>query len=212
MQIRHLSGPAAMQPWKEQTMNSALLTPPTTADSAEENARETWSAETAGAPARSAVDALPAVPLADAAASRSMSASEPRHRWSESETAVRTRSVVIVEDQGITTLQIRRGLTNAGMTILGDASNGRSGVELVLRERPDIVLMDIRMPEMDGLEAARAILRELRTCVVMLTAFATPEYEAISREIGAHGFVGKPIESRELLLRMDEAWQAFEAG
>lgn len=66
--------------------------------------------------------------------------------------------VVICEDEGITQLQLKRILTLAGLKVVGVAGDGQAGVETVLRERPDLVLMDIKMPVMDGLEAARQIM------------------------------------------------------
>lgn len=78
------------------------------------------------------------------------------------------KRVVIVEDEGITQMLLRRMLKEAGLTVLTSAVNGEEGVRTVLRERPDLVLMDIRMPgSFDGLEAARRILAEYRVCIVM---------------------------------------------
>src|SRR5262245_7359982 len=78
---------------------------------------------------------------------------------------------VICEDEAVTQLQLRRALARAGIDIVGVASNGREAVSTTIRERPDIVLMDIRMPLMDGIAAAREIMDNSPVCVIMLTAF-----------------------------------------
>ena len=71
------------------------------------------------------------------------------------------KRAVIVEDEGITQLQLRKLLRSEGIQVVGAASDGQEGVELVLKERPDFVLMDIRMPVMDGLEAMGRILANI---------------------------------------------------
>src|SRR5437016_12922203 len=82
------------------------------------------------------------------------------------------KRVVICEDEAVTQMQLRRALSRAGLTVVGIATNGREAVETTLREKPDIVLMDIRMPVMDGIAATRQILSKYDVCVVMLTAVA----------------------------------------
>ncbi|HLV80709.1 MAG TPA: response regulator [Chthonomonadaceae bacterium] len=120
------------------------------------------------------------------------------------------RRVVICEDEGILQMQLQRALTRAGLQIVGSANNGQTGVEIVLRERPDIVLMDIRMPIMNGLEAARRILAVYRPCLVMLTAYADESYQQQATEIGASGYIVKPVTTETLLPQLRAAWSAFQ--
>jgi len=102
-------------------------------------------------------------------------------------------------------MQLRRILTQAGLRVVAIAGDGQTGVEAVLRERPDLVLMDIKMPVMDGLEAARQILAAYRVCIVMLTAYATEEYRQQAAELGACGYIVKPITAQTLLPQLQRA-------
>jgi two-component system, response regulator PdtaR len=120
------------------------------------------------------------------------------------------KRVVIVEDEALTQLQLRRILTDAGLVIVGAAPNGAVGVEVVLREEPDIVLMDVNMPVMDGIEATRRITEQLHVCVVMLTAFSDDEYRHRAALAGASGYIVKPIDRvslRPQLERACDTWQ-----
>ncbi len=118
------------------------------------------------------------------------------------------RRVVIVEDEGVTQMQLGRVLARFGMSVVGSAMNGPMGVEMVLRERPDIVLMDINMPgPFDGLEAARRISAKVPTCIVMLTAYR--EYEERARQAGAYGYVTKPILGESLLPQLSAAYTEY---
>jgi response regulator NasT len=108
-------------------------------------------------------------------------------------------------------MQLRRALTRAGLSVVGIATNGREAVETTLRERPDIVLMDIRMPVMDGITAARQILQQHRVCIVMLTAFSNEEYQQQARSIGATGYIVKPITSDVLMPMLQRALNEFDS-
>jgi two-component system, response regulator PdtaR len=119
------------------------------------------------------------------------------------------KRVVICEDEGITQMQLKRILTQAGLVVVATAGDGQSGVDAVLRERPDLVLMDIKMPVMDGLEAAEQILATYRVCIIMLTAYATEEYQQRATEIGSCGYVIKPITAQTLLPEMQQAYTRF---
>ena len=119
------------------------------------------------------------------------------------------KRVVVIEDEGVTQMQLRRTLTHAGLIVAGTAINGRDGVEVALRERPDLILLDIRMPIMDGVEAARQIMAEHPVCIVMLTAFSDMEYRDRTRALGVSGYVIKPITSDLLLPLMLQALDVF---
>jgi DNA-binding NarL/FixJ family response regulator len=102
--------------------------------------------------------------------------------------------VVVADDQAL----VRTGLcvllrTADDIGVVGEAEDGRAAISLVQRERPDVVLMDIRMPEMDGLEATRRIMRDerLSTRVLVLTTFDLDEYVFEALRAGASGFLLK---------------------
>jgi DNA-binding NarL/FixJ family response regulator len=87
-----------------------------------------------------------------------------------------------------------------GFEIIGEAENGREALELCRRLRPDLVLMDVRMPEMDGLQATRAIKQECpATVVLMVTSYENPEYMLDAIRAGAAGYVLKEATRQELL-------------
>ena len=136
----------------------------------------------------------------------------PQITLEEARRELNGKRVIIVEDEGVTQMQLRRTLTHAGLVIIGTAINGRDGSELALRERPDIVLMDVRMPIMDGMEATRRILAEARLCIVMLTAFSDEEYRSQAADLGVSGYVIKPVTSDMLLPLMLQALREFESG
>jgi len=110
--------------------------------------------------------------------------------------------VGVADDQAL----VRGGFTvllrSAGdIEVVGEAANGVEAVELVARERPDVMLMDIRMPEMDGLQATRRILESAHapTRVLILTTFDLDEYVFSALRAGASGFLLKDTEPEELL-------------
>ena len=113
--------------------------------------------------------------------------------------------ILIVDDQSMIRVGIRAILSSQDdMTVVGEAENGRAGVDLYRRTRPDVVLMDVRMPEMDGLAAAQALLGPERVeghepKVLMLTTFDLDDYIYEALRVGASGFLLKDSEPEELL-------------
>jgi DNA-binding NarL/FixJ family response regulator len=111
--------------------------------------------------------------------------------------------VVVADDQALVRLGLRVLLeTEDDLALVGEAADGRAAVEVVRRTRPDVVLLDVRMPEMDGLQALRAIVAspELAgTRVIVLTTFELDEYVFEALRDGASGFLIKDTEPAELL-------------
>ena len=122
-----------------------------------------------------------------------------------------TIRVAVVDDQTL----MRDGFTmildaKSDIDVVGDAEDGQAGVDLCRRTRPDVVLMDIRMPKMDGLEATRLISADktLDTKVLMLTTFDLDEYVYDAMRAGASGFLLKDTPKRDLV----EAVRVIAAG
>ncbi len=121
------------------------------------------------------------------------------------------KRVVIVEDEGIIQMQLRKSLIRLGLKVVGIALNGDEGIEICLRERPDVIFMDINMPgKVNGLEATQRILAAYRTCIVMLTAYTEFEDEAI--RIGACGYIVKPVDDWILRRHLRRAYSNFQAS
>src|SRR5579871_4514453 len=111
------------------------------------------------------------------------------------ETILVGKRIVIVEDEGMTQMQLRKMLAHAGLNVVGSATNGKEGVEVILREQPDLVLMDINMPQMNGLEATKIVMETHKTCIVILTAYSDESHRQQAEEAGARGYLLKPITS-----------------
>jgi DNA-binding NarL/FixJ family response regulator len=104
-------------------------------------------------------------------------------------------SVILVDDQPLLRMGFRMVLEEeAGIVVVGEASNGLSALELVGRHHPDVVVMDVRMPGMDGIEATRAIIAtEPRSRILILTTFDLDEYAFGALRLGASGFILKDV-------------------
>jgi DNA-binding NarL/FixJ family response regulator len=109
--------------------------------------------------------------------------------------------VVVADDQALVRTGFRMILTADGIEVVGEATNGAEAIDAVRRTRPDVVLMDIRMPEMDGLEATRRILTGASSepRVIMLTTFDLDHYVYAALSAGASGFLLKDVTPEHLV-------------
>ncbi len=127
------------------------------------------------------------------------------------------RTVVIAEDEAIVRLDLRETLEEEGYEVVGETGRGDEAVELVRAHRPDLVILDIKMPGMDGLQAAHEINRERRSAVLILTAFSQRDLIEQARDAGALAYLVKPFQKEELLPAIEVAlgryaeMQALEA-
>ena len=117
-----------------------------------------------------------------------------------------TRRVVIAEDEAIIRLDLKEILQDEGYDVVGETGRGDEAVELVRRHGPDVAILDVKMPGMDGLAAARAIA-ELRTDVVVLvlTAFSQRALIEEARDAGVAAYLVKPFQRSELIPAIEQA-------
>ena len=115
--------------------------------------------------------------------------------------------LVIAEDQALIRLDLERLLDEAGFEVCGSARDGQEAVELALELHPDIVVLDVKMPRLDGVEAARRILAERFVPIVMLTAYGYGELISRASDAGVVGFVVKPFKESALVEALREALQ-----
>lgn len=107
--------------------------------------------------------------------------------------------ILVAEDETLIRLDIVETLTEAGYEVVAEAGDGETAVQKALELEPDLCVMDVKMPVMDGITAAEKILEELSCAVVMLTAFSQKELVERASEAGAMAYVVKPFTPNDLL-------------
>lgn len=114
--------------------------------------------------------------------------------------------IVVAEDEPITRMDICEMLTSNGYNVVGAASDGLQAVELCRKLKPDLILMDIKMPKLDGIQASLLIMKEnLVAGLIMLTAYSGKEFIEKVKEIGAIGYIVKPIDDVKLIPQIEIA-------
>jgi len=120
------------------------------------------------------------------------------------------RTVVVAEDEALIRMDIVEMLEDAGYRVVAQAENGERAVALASEHRPDLVLMDVKMPVMDGITAAEQIAQDRIAPVVLLTAFSQRELVERAREAGAMAYVVKPFTVDDVVPAIEIAMSRFE--
>lgn len=113
--------------------------------------------------------------------------------------------LLIAEDETIIRLDLRELLERAGFEVCAEARDGLEAVELARKEQPDLAILDVKMPHLDGIEAARRILEERPIPIVMLTAYGQKELISRAVEAGVFGYLVKPFREADLLPAIETA-------
>lgn len=117
--------------------------------------------------------------------------------------------VVIAEDEAIIRLDLKETLEEEGYIVVGETGRGDKAVDLVREHRPDLAILDIKMPGMDGLEAARHITKDRICGVLVLTAFSQREVIEEARDAGALAYLVKPFQKSDLIPAIEVAIGRF---
>jgi response regulator NasT len=107
--------------------------------------------------------------------------------------------ILIAEDETIIRLDLRDLLVRSGFEVVAEAKDGEEAVALARSEAPDLAILDVKMPRLDGIDAARRILDERAIPIVMLTAYGQEELVARAVEVGVFGYLVKPFRESDLL-------------
>ncbi len=116
------------------------------------------------------------------------------------------RKVLVAEDEHLIAMSLVEQLERLGFEVVGPAANGEQTVEFAKQHQPQLALVDIRMPGMDGLEAAGILFRQLNIPVVIISAFTDEQYVKRSSKIGVFGYILKPVTADELRVSLEVAW------
>lgn len=117
--------------------------------------------------------------------------------------------IVIAEDEAIIRLDLRETLEEEGYLVVADTGRGDDAIELVRQHKPDVAIFDIKMPGLDGLDAARVVSAEKICPVVMLTAFSQREVIEQARDAGALAYLVKPFQKTDLVPAIELAIGRF---
>lgn len=120
------------------------------------------------------------------------------------------RRIIIADDESLIRLDLREMLISLNYDVIAEVGDGRTAVDLAKKLRPDLIIMDIKMPEVDGIAAAEELTREKIAPVVLLTAYSDQALVARAREAGVVGYIVKPFRETELMPVIEVAMARFD--
>lgn len=120
-----------------------------------------------------------------------------------------TTRVVIAEDEALIRLDLKEMLEEEGYSVVGEAGDGEEAVELARKHRPDLVILDVKMPKLDGISAAEKIAEESIAPVLMLTAFSQRDLVERARDAGAMAYLVKPFSKSDVVPAIEMAVSRF---
>ncbi|HOJ93174.1 MAG TPA: response regulator [Dictyoglomaceae bacterium] len=123
---------------------------------------------------------------------------------------MKTVKVFIAEDEPIVRMDIKELLESQDYEVIGEAADGQTAVELARKLKPDVVIMDIRMPGMDGIEAAKILTQEEIAPVIFLTAYSDKELVEKAKEVGVVAYIVKPFKESDLFPAIEIAIARFK--
>jgi len=124
--------------------------------------------------------------------------------------ATNSRRVVVAEDETLIRLDLVEMLGEEGYEVVGEAGDGETAVELVMATRPDLVVLDVKMPKLDGISAAKRIAENRTAPVVILTAFSQRDLVERARDAGAMAYLVKPFDKSSLVPAIEMAISRFQ--
>lgn len=118
--------------------------------------------------------------------------------------------VVVAEDEALIRLDLVEMLTEAGYEVIGQAGDGEAAISITEKEKPDLVVMDVKMPKLDGISAAERIANQRIAPVVILTAFSQRDLVERARDAGAMAYLTKPFTIEDLMPAIELAVSRFQ--
>ena len=118
--------------------------------------------------------------------------------------------VVVAEDEALIRLDLVEMLTEAGYEVVGQAGDGEAAISITEKEKPDLVVMDVKMPKLDGISAAERIANQRIAPVVILTAFSQRDLVERARDAGAMAYLPKPFTIEDLMPAIELAVSRFQ--
>ena len=119
-------------------------------------------------------------------------------------------NIVIADNESLIRMDVREILEEAGHHVVGEAVNGKVALELTRKLKPDLCILDVQMPEMDGITAAKYITKEKLAPVLLLTAFSQEDFVKRATEAGVSAYLVKPVQENNLFPAMEVAISRYQ--